>query len=235
MGDVDCQTANGGGVGAADAAAAAAAADLVGGDINSSSTGSPRGSSRRGSAASTAAADQKLSVENDSDAYGEQHFRRRSSLLVPLAGGNNDGLGSTSGDGATGGTDGHGGSEGDGGVTAAVSSAAVDDKEAGYQEVVAWVKEHLVLPDFVPEQHWREEHNEVSPKWLIQYLKSIWDVAVSILTLFYSSCYERRNAVFPLYVVRLELRSQRRIYGCDKVGEGHHTEQCPCRESQLKS
>lgn len=42
------------------------------------------------------------------------------------------------------------------------AAAAADGREVGYQEVVAWVKEHLVLPDFVPEQHWHEEHNEVS-------------------------------------------------------------------------
>ena len=185
MGDVDRQAGNGGGVGAAadtvtaDAAATAppdvvGAADVVGGsDITS-----PReSSSRRGSAASTAttsaAADQKSFVEMDPEVYGEQHFRRRSSLMAPLAGGSNAGLGSTSGDGGAtlgaggggggGGADGLAGSEGDAGVTAAAAVAA-DGKEGGYQEVVAWVKEHLVLPEFVPEQHWREEHNEVSPK-----------------------------------------------------------------------
>lgn len=87
-----------GGVGT-DTAAAAAGVDVVATD--SSSSGTP---SRRGSATSTAA-DQKLgAVAGEPDVYGEQHFRRRSSMMAPLAGGNNDGLESTSGDGTTPGT-----------------------------------------------------------------------------------------------------------------------------------
>lgn len=84
---------------AAAAAAAAAGVDVV--TTDASSNGTP---SRRGSAASTAT-DQKLAgVEGDPDIYGEHHFRRRSSMMAPLPGGYDGGLGSTSGDGATSGT-----------------------------------------------------------------------------------------------------------------------------------
>lgn len=40
--------------------------------------------------------------------------------------------------------------------------STTDGGEETYREVVGWVKKHLVLPDFVPEKHWREEHDEVS-------------------------------------------------------------------------
>lgn len=37
----------------------------------------------------------------------------------------------------------------------------MEGEKESYKEVVAWVKEHLVLPEFVPDKHWREEHDEV--------------------------------------------------------------------------
>lgn len=128
--------------------------------------GSPRRSSRRGS--STVATHQKLANGDDEldTISAGQPSRRRSSAAAPSSGGN-DSMGSFHGEGAddtvesaAGGSVVKGGSE-------SVPGAVVAGDEVRYLEVVAWIKEHLVLPGFVQEKHWREEHDQVSASLLL--------------------------------------------------------------------
>lgn len=138
-----------------------------------------RGSNGRKSGASSSSggdsADRKLSTMDDRSGALEQSTRRRSSMVAPSSGGNDqmnlnahdvgDGGGGSqaSGDTAPAATE-----NSDGGTAPAMegevgSSALVqaESEEAGYLEVVAWVKKHLVLPDYSQDEHWREGHDEV--------------------------------------------------------------------------
>lgn len=116
-------------------------------------SGSP---SRKGSAASPAVDPGDLSADNDGDLSAGNQVRRvsSSSIRAPSSGGN-DSVGSLPEDG-----------QGTGSTTGALRKASVvpnvEGEDEGYKKVVGWVKEHLVLPEFVPEKHWREEHDEVS-------------------------------------------------------------------------
>lgn len=58
--------------------------------------------------------------------------------------------------------------EGEGNGTGAISSKDMD--VLGSQEVVTWIKAHVVLPGFSPERHWRDDHDEVDlcrRRWLL--------------------------------------------------------------------
>ncbi|CAM9613875.1 unnamed protein product [Scytosiphon promiscuus] len=89
--------------------------------------------------------------------------RRSSSLKAPSSGGN-DSMGSLHASGAAEETASlasirrKGSDTGSLGTTA---GAAVEGEKESYKEVVEWMKEHLVLPDFAPGRHWREEHDEI--------------------------------------------------------------------------
>lgn len=117
------------------------------------SKGSPRGSQR----GSTVVSDTK---DIPLDTPGESSRRR--SLMAPSSGGN-DSTSMASLEGAALGEDGRvSGNGGNGGSERGGESAAGEETGAqGHEEVIAWVKEHLVLPEFVPEKHWRAD-NEVS-------------------------------------------------------------------------
>lgn len=138
------------------------AADAALSEVESS--GSPRGTSQRGSATATTA-DQQLSTgDNEVSNSGEQQPRKRTSFLMVPSSGGVDSVGSLNANGAEdeGGSLG-GGTAGRESLESGVGGVStVESEEVGYLEVVAWIKEHLVLPEFVPEKHWRGEHNEVS-------------------------------------------------------------------------
>lgn len=111
--------------------------------------------SRKGSAATPAVDQSPHPADDDGDLSIGDQGRRVSSLSgrAPSSGGN-DSVGSLHEDGE---------GTGSGGVLPKASvESAVEGENEGYTKVVEWVKEHLVLPEFVPEKHWREEHDEVS-------------------------------------------------------------------------
>lgn len=82
--------------------------------------------------------------------------------MAPSSGGN-DSTSMASLEGTALGEDGGmSGNVGNGGSERGGESAAGEETGAqGHEEVIAWIKEHLVLPEFVPEKHWRAD-NEVS-------------------------------------------------------------------------
>lgn len=110
--------------------------------------------SRKGSATTPAVGQSHLSADNDGDlSAGDQGRRGSSSSGRAPSSGGNDSIGSLHEDG-----------EGPGSAVLRKASAvpAVEGEDVRYKKVAEWVKEHLVLPGFVPENHWREEHDEVS-------------------------------------------------------------------------
>lgn len=125
------------------------------------SKGSPRGSQR----GSTVASDTK---DVPLDTPGESSRKR--SLMAPSSGGNDSASmasleGTALGEG--GGVSVNGGN---GGSERGGESAAGEETGAqGHEDVIAWIKEHLVLPEFVPEKHWRAD-NEVSSYTVLQNL-----------------------------------------------------------------
>lgn len=141
------------------------------------SVGSVYGS-RKGSSA-VAVGDSEDTNNSRNNNASEQSTRRRSSLVAPSSGSNHD-MDSSDGDGAaeergTGGGGGGGAESVSGGTTAGGlrgeegggtggggGSNSEDIGVSGYQEVVTWIKDHLVLPGFAPERHWQETHDEVS-------------------------------------------------------------------------
>lgn len=138
-----------GGQGGADTAAAEAAP---------SEAGSNKSISRKGSAVTPAVDQKQLSADNDGDlSAGEQGRRGSTSSVQAPSSGGNDSMGSLHGEGAVD----EAGSAAGGSRKVSVA-VAVESEEEGFRDVVAWVKEHLVLPEFVPEKHWRQEHEEVS-------------------------------------------------------------------------
>lgn len=114
--------------------------------------------SRKGSAASPALDQSPLSADNDGDlSTGDQGRRVSASGRAPSSGGN-DSVGSLHEDG-----DGTGTGTGSAGVLRKASVVpSVEGEDEGYKKVVEWVKDHIVLPEFSAEKHWREEHDEVS-------------------------------------------------------------------------
>lgn len=137
---------DGGGQRGADTAVAAAPSE----------EGSTKSLSRNGSAVAPAADQKHLSADNEGDlSVGEQGRRGSTSSVQAPSSGGNDSTGSLHGDGIAQETGSAAGS------SRKVSVAlAVENEKEGYRDVVAWVKEHLVLPEFVPEKHWLEEHDE---------------------------------------------------------------------------
>lgn len=112
--------------------------------------------SRKGSAGTPAVEQSRVSAGNDADlSAGDQGRRVSSSSVRAPSSGGNDSVGSLQEDG-----------EGTGSMAGVLRKAsvapAVEGEGEGHKKVVGWVKEHLVLPEFVPEKHWREEHDEVS-------------------------------------------------------------------------
>lgn len=111
--------------------------------------------SRKGSAATPAVVQNRLSADTDGDlSAGDQGRKGSSSSVRAPSSGGNDSVGSLHEDGE---------GTGSAGVLRKASVVpAVEGEDEGHKKVVEWVKEHLVLPEFVPEKHWREEHDEVS-------------------------------------------------------------------------
>lgn len=112
--------------------------------------------SRKESGAKPAIDQSLLSADNDGDlSAGDQGRRVSSSSARAPSSGGNDSVGSL-----------HEDREGTGSTAGVLRKAsvapAVEVEDEGYKKVAGWVKEHLVLPEFVPEKHWREEHDEVS-------------------------------------------------------------------------
>lgn len=114
-------------------------------------SGSP---SRKGSAEKPAEDQNRLSFDTDGEpSAGDQGRRGSSSSVRAPSSGGNDAVGSLHEEG-----------EGTGSAGVLRKASVVptgEGEDEGYKQVVEWVKEHLVLPGFVPDKHWREEHDEV--------------------------------------------------------------------------
>lgn len=153
---------DGGGQGGADTAAA---------EASPSEAGSAKSLSRKASAVNPTADHKHLSADDEGDISAVEQGRRgsTSSVQAPSSGGN-DSTGSLHGDGAAEETGSVAGSS----RKASVAPAVESEKE-GYMDVVAWVKEHLVLPEFVPEKHWLEEHDEVSGPQVLSWPLVAWN------------------------------------------------------------
>eukprot|EP00752_Nemacystus_decipiens_P009956 g8879.t1 len=110
--------------------------------------------SRKGSGAPPAVDQSRLSADTDVDlSTGDHRLRGSSSSVRAPSSGGNDSVGSL-----------HEDAEGTGsaGMLRKVSVVpTVEGEDEGYKKVAEWVKEHLVLPEFAPEKHWCEEHDEV--------------------------------------------------------------------------
>lgn len=138
-----------------------------------SAHGSRKGSASRGHGG--AGADRKKSRDDEADASLRK--ANRTSLVAPSSGGddsiNADSDRDEEGDGGEGGEgtertvsgdpeEGGGFRVEEGDASGTRVTVSEDVAAQGYQEVIAWVRHHLVLPRFSPERHWREVHNEVS-------------------------------------------------------------------------
>lgn len=131
--------------------------DTTAAEAAPSEAGSNKSLSRNGSAVASAADQKHLSADNEGDlSVGEQGRRGSTSSVQAPSSGGNDSTGSLHG----GGTAQETGSAAGSSRKVSVAPALENEKD-GYRDVVAWVKEHLVLPEFVPEKHWLEEHDEV--------------------------------------------------------------------------
>lgn len=117
--------------------------------------------SRRGSAASVAADPKQPSADNDADLLAEQRRESTASFAAPSSGGN-DSMGSLPRDGEIGGASSTAGALRKESSASLAAVAVVEGEAEGYMDVVAWVKEHLVLPEFAPVKHWRQQHDKVS-------------------------------------------------------------------------
>lgn len=135
-----------------------------------SEAGSNKSLPRKGSGA-TPTTDQKYPLaDNEGDiSAGEQGRRGSTSSIQAPSSGGNDSMGSLHGDGVAEEAGSAAGSSRKGSVVPAVES-----ENESFRDVVTWVKEHLVLPEFVPDKHWLDEHEEVCgphassrPVWLI--------------------------------------------------------------------
>lgn len=130
-----------------------------------SEVGSSGSLSRKGSTAAPAGTQRRLSANPDGEnAAGEQGRRISASSVKAPSSGGNDSMGSLHEDGAA---EEAGPTAGDIRNLSVVSTT--EGGEESYREVAGWVKEHLVLPEFVPEKHWREEHDEVSCPGSVSY------------------------------------------------------------------
>lgn len=115
-----------------------------------------RGGSRKGSVVGDCTVDRKISPD---DVSRGGSIRRRSTLVAPPFG-SNGAMKPSEGEGAVQRV-----------VTARRDSNMPNDEgngtkseaqeAAGYHEIIAWMKDHLVLPGFVLKNHWTDDHDEV--------------------------------------------------------------------------
>lgn len=123
-----------------------------------SEVGSSGSLSRKGSAATPAGDQSRLSGDPAGvNSAGEQGRRTSSSSAKAPSSGGNDSMGSLHEDEAA-----EEGASTSGDIRNLSVISTIDAGEETYSDVVGWIRKHLVLPDFVPEKHWRDEHDEVS-------------------------------------------------------------------------